>query len=227
MTTASDLANQAATQASGLANQAATQASALANSDTAKNLSAQATAMATTLGTQASQFAGQAHAQAHAMAPGFVPAPGVDTTDDLEPGDKGDRAKFEKLFSERPAPSELKDKGILKGVQSLLSPSLTRSTETMATVRVVRSGLTCQAIQVTLLPARERTCKNQCLRYVTPDIFSSRRVFCLRDRTSWTKISLNDRPRMTWSRKASSSVRLFLTDWFSKLMPGAAGEEYS
>ena len=80
--------------------------------------------------TMAGSLAGQAHVQAHAMAPGIVPAPAstvtvgdvdptasgsVDSTDDIVPDSTGDKAKFEKLFDSRPDPSDLQEKGILKG----------------------------------------------------------------------------------------------------------------
>lgn len=58
------------------------------------------------------------------MAPGIVPAPvagvsgvagEVDRSDVIEPESRADVAKFEQLFDSRSSPSELQDKGILKG----------------------------------------------------------------------------------------------------------------
>ena len=120
--------NTASTLATQAANQAATTAQQVANSDTAKNLSAQASQFATTVGTGAVNLAGQAHAQAHAVAPSIVPPPTgtageVDTRGDLSPTNEMDKAKLDKLFASRASANELQDKGILKGQYSL-DPSL-------------------------------------------------------------------------------------------------------
>ncbi len=88
----------------------------------------------------AGNLAGQAHAQAHVMAPSVIPAPTafhasgttsatgeVDRSEVIEPDNKQETAKFEKLFDSRPTADELVDKGILKGVLAARPGLLDRS----------------------------------------------------------------------------------------------------
>ncbi len=126
MNTASGLASQAANTASDLATQAVSSQTGANMTEQAKALGGQAQTMAGQAQSVAGNLAGQAHVQAHAMAPGIVPAPAdagtgtgatgeVDRSDDVEPDNKAEMAKFQKLFDSRSTPQELKDKGILKG----------------------------------------------------------------------------------------------------------------
>lgn len=123
---AKNLASQTVEQVTALANQAANSQAAATVTEQAKSLTNQAVAAASsaasTAAATASSLAGQAHAQAHAAAPSVVPAPaagssvaGVDKTHDLKPHSDADQAKLDKLFSDRPDPKELQDKGILHG----------------------------------------------------------------------------------------------------------------
>ena len=112
-TTATNVATQAANTTSNLATQAYNSQAAASVAETTKSLGAQA------LNT-AGVVAGQVQQQAHAVAPSVIPAPatttaGVDSSSDLEPQSGSDRAKLDKLFSARPDPADLQEKGILKG----------------------------------------------------------------------------------------------------------------
>ncbi|ODN83230.1 hypothetical protein, variant [Cryptococcus amylolentus CBS 6039] len=108
---ATQAANNLATQATNLVNQAA-------NSDTTANVTSQAKTLGSQAVGAAGTLAGQAHAQAHALAPGIVPAPaeGVDLSHGLKPDSEADKEKLAKALEKKADASELKDKGILKGM---------------------------------------------------------------------------------------------------------------